>query len=332
MECGAGKHWTEEEVKALLSVWAEKNIRKQLYGTLRNKGIFIYIAKRLRSLGVYRDWKQCRAKYKNLKYEYRTVRYAHNSGDSSKTMKFFQDLDAILQWEPEPATHLTEEDANGRALATPSPSPASETTEGKLSTALDDKEDISGNPLLLVSRVRPIELGISPSVMEAPGNSTFIPTAVNEGGKHWTVPEVRALISIWSDKCVRQQLEGTVRNKRIFEQIAAKLQNCGVERDWKQCRTKYKNLKHEYKSVRTARDLGITKSMKFFTELDSILGHNRTEKPQQEPQGGEQATECADVKTEADQTGRKVKERTRQVPGCSTEVVFSNIKRTYAHV
>uniref|UniRef100_A0A8C9J8W0 Myb/SANT-like DNA-binding domain-containing protein n=1 Tax=Panthera tigris altaica TaxID=74533 RepID=A0A8C9J8W0_PANTA len=129
MESGAGKHWTEEEVKALLSVWAEKNIRKQLYGTLRNKGIFIYIAKRLQALGVYRDWKQCRAKYKNLKYEYRTVKYAHNSGDSSKTMKFFHDLDAILQYEP--ATQLTEEDANGRCLATLSQSTAPETTEGK---------------------------------------------------------------------------------------------------------------------------------------------------------------------------------------------------------
>lgn len=129
MESGAGKHWTEEEVKALLSVWAEKNIRKQLYGTLRNKGIFIYIAKRLRALGVYRDWKQCRAKYKNLKYEYRTVKYALNSGDSSKTMKFFHDLDAILQYEP--ATPLTEEDANDRCLATLSPSAVPETTEGK---------------------------------------------------------------------------------------------------------------------------------------------------------------------------------------------------------
>ncbi|XP_070949509.1 bifunctional phosphoribosylaminoimidazole carboxylase/phosphoribosylaminoimidazole succinocarboxamide synthetase isoform X5 [Macaca nemestrina] len=156
MESGAGKHWTEEEVKALLSVWAEKNIRKQLYGTLRNKGIFIYIAKRLQSLGVYRDWKQCRAKYKNLKYEYRTVKYAHNSGDSSKTMKFFHDLDVILQYEP--ATQFTEEDANGRYLETLSPSTAPETTEGKMSIASEDKEDVSGNPLLLVSHVRPMEL------------------------------------------------------------------------------------------------------------------------------------------------------------------------------
>ncbi|XP_047710957.1 bifunctional phosphoribosylaminoimidazole carboxylase/phosphoribosylaminoimidazole succinocarboxamide synthetase isoform X5 [Prionailurus viverrinus] len=272
MESGAGKHWTEEEVKALLSVWAEKNIRKQLYGTLRNKGIFIYIAKRLQALGVYRDWKQCRAKYKNLKYEYRTVKYAHNSGDSSKTMKFFHDLDAILQYEP--ATQLTEEDANGRCLATLSQSTAPETTEGN-----------------------------STSIMEPPINPTFIPTVANEGGKHWTVPEIRALIGIWSDIRIQQQLEGTVRNKRIFEQIAAKLQKFGIERDWKQCRTKYKNLKHEYKSVRMAQDQGITKSMKFFTELDAILGHNKTEKSQeQEFQDGEQATGCANVKREEDRT------------------------------
>ncbi|XP_046322511.1 bifunctional phosphoribosylaminoimidazole carboxylase/phosphoribosylaminoimidazole succinocarboxamide synthetase isoform X1 [Marmota monax] len=294
MESEAGKHWTDEEVKALLSVWAEKNIRKQLYGTLRNKGIFIYIAKRLQSLGIHRDWKQCRTKYKNLKYEYRTVKYAHNSGDSSKTMKFFHDLDVILQYEP--ATQLTEEDANSRHLATLSPSTAPETTEGKMSVPLEDKEDISGNPLLLVSHVRPMELGISTSILEPPNNSPFIPTVANEGGKHWTMPEVRALIGIWSDKSIQQQLEGTVRNKRIFELIAAKLQKSGIERDWKQCRTKYKNLKHEYKIVRTAQDLGMTRNMKFFTELDAILGH-KTEKSQ-ELQDGEQATESTDVKME----------------------------------
>ncbi|KAM8800978.1 bifunctional phosphoribosylaminoimidazole carboxylase/phosphoribosylaminoimidazole succinocarboxamide synthetase [Rhynchonycteris naso] len=267
METGAGKHWTEEEVKALLNVWAEKNIRKQLYGTLRNKGIFVYIAKRLQTLGIYRDWKQCRAKYKNLKYEYRTVKYAHNSGDSSKTTKFFHDLDAILQYEP--AIQLKKEDANDRCLATLSQSTAPETAEGN-----------------------------STSIMEP----HVILAVANEGGKHWTVPEVTALIGIWSDKSIQQQLEGTTRNKRIFEQIAAKLQNFGIERDWKQCRTKYKNLKHEYKIVRMAHDLGVTKSMKFFTELDAILGQNKTEKLQeQESHDREQAIKCDNEKMEDNQ-------------------------------
>ncbi|XP_048220692.1 multifunctional protein ADE2 isoform X2 [Perognathus longimembris pacificus] len=304
MENGAGKHWTEEEVQALLSVWAERNIRKQLYGTLRNKGIFIYIAKRLQSLGVHRDWKQCRAKYKNLKYEYRTVKHAYNSGDSSKTMKFYHDLDAILGHGP--STQLTDgQAASGcRFLAMQSPSTTPDTTEGKKrSVALEDKEDTLGNSLLLFSHIRPLALadtGISTSLMEPPNNSTFIPTVANEGGKHWTVPEVRALLGIWSDKNIQQQLEGTVRNKRIFEQIAAKLQKIGIDRDWKQCRTKYKNLKHEYKTVRRAQDLGMTRSMKYFTELDTILGHNKTEKSQERDcQDAEESIQCADIEMEA---------------------------------
>ncbi|XP_068798942.1 bifunctional phosphoribosylaminoimidazole carboxylase/phosphoribosylaminoimidazole succinocarboxamide synthetase isoform X3 [Struthio camelus] len=249
MESGAGKHWTEEEVKALLSVWSEKNIRKQLHGTLRNKGIFIYIAKRLQELGVCRDWKQCRAKYKNLKYEYRTVKYAHNSGDVTKTMKFFHDLDAILRYEP--VTQLAAEE-NGRCSA----------TETQLNTS-PTADNTQGNPT---------------SAIEASKTPAFIPTVANEGGKHWTVNEVRALIRIWSDKNIQQQLEGTVRNKRIFEQVAARLQKFGIDRDWKQCRTKYKNLKHEYKSVKNAQDSGSTsKSMKFFNELDAILGHSTME-------------------------------------------------------
>lgn len=128
MDSGPGKHWTEEEVKALRSVWAERTIRKQFYGTLRNEEIFIYVVKRLRSLGVCRDWKQCRAKYKNLKYEYRAVKHAHRPGDSSRTMKFFHDLDAILQ--SEPTAQLTEEkDGNSNCPATLSSVTAPEIAE-----------------------------------------------------------------------------------------------------------------------------------------------------------------------------------------------------------
>ncbi|KAM7111944.1 bifunctional phosphoribosylaminoimidazole carboxylase/phosphoribosylaminoimidazole succinocarboxamide synthetase isoform 2-T2 [Ciconia maguari] len=318
MESGAGKHWTEEEVKALLSVWSEKNIRKQLHGTLRNKGIFIYIAKRLQELGVCRDWKQCRAKYKNLKYEYRTVKYAHNSGDVTKTMKFFHDLDAILRYEP--VTQLAAEE-NGRCSATETQlntSPTTESTQGEISVSLEDDEDAPGDPLLFMSHVRPVQLGnpylcLSPTPHDA-GNPTsaietsktpaFIPTVANEGGKHWTVNEVRALIRIWSDKNIQQQLEGTVRNKRIFEQVAARLQKFGIDRDWKQCRTKYKNLKHEYKSLKSAQDSGSTsKSMKFFNELDAILGHSTMEQASKSDNDeSERPPEWTEAKSEKDST------------------------------
>ncbi|XP_036237854.2 bifunctional phosphoribosylaminoimidazole carboxylase/phosphoribosylaminoimidazole succinocarboxamide synthetase isoform X2 [Molothrus ater] len=302
MESGAGKHWTEEEVKALLSVWSEKNIRKQLHGTLRNKGIFIYIAKRLQELGVCRDWKQCRAKYKNLKYEYRTVKYAHNSGDVTKTMKFFHDLDAILRYEP--VTQLAAEE-NGRCSATETQlntSPTTDSTQGEIPVSLEDDEDAPGDPLLFISHARPVQRGNPASAVAASKPAAFIPTVANEGGKHWTVNEVRALIRIWSDKNIQQQLEGTVRNKRIFEQVAARLQKFGIDRDWKQCRTKYKNLKHEYKSVKSAQDSGSTsKSMKFFNELDAILGHCTMEQASKSDNDeSERPPEWTEAKSEKD--------------------------------
>ncbi|XP_050194811.1 bifunctional phosphoribosylaminoimidazole carboxylase/phosphoribosylaminoimidazole succinocarboxamide synthetase isoform X4 [Myiozetetes cayanensis] len=326
MESGAGKHWTEEEVKALLSVWSEKNIRKQLHGTLRNKGIFIYIAKRLQELGVCRDWKQCRAKYKNLKYEYRTVKYAHNSGDVTKTMKFFHDLDAILRYEP--VTQLAAEE-NGRCSATETQlntSPTTDSAQGELSVSLEDDEDAPGDPLLFMSHVRPVQLEIledegdfvnsTPAVLEATqikketididddsisttsedrsctpvakqmvetdnhihleeAQNHFKVITVNDSGagKHWSDNEVRALINIWSDEKIQQMLEGATRNKEIFEEIARRLMKRGIDRDWKQCRTKYKNLKYEYRALQKENEhLGNPRrKMRFYDEVDCIL-------------------------------------------------------------
>ncbi|XP_050194810.1 bifunctional phosphoribosylaminoimidazole carboxylase/phosphoribosylaminoimidazole succinocarboxamide synthetase isoform X3 [Myiozetetes cayanensis] len=380
MESGAGKHWTEEEVKALLSVWSEKNIRKQLHGTLRNKGIFIYIAKRLQELGVCRDWKQCRAKYKNLKYEYRTVKYAHNSGDVTKTMKFFHDLDAILRYEP--VTQLAAEE-NGRCSATETQlntSPTTDSAQGELSVSLEDDEDAPGDPLLFMSHVRPVQLEMpgdtgeedsvsnmsedlqvadikkvsdsddvtvnttpenraaphimketamtkiledegdfvnsTPAVLEATqikketididddsisttsedrsctpvakqmvetdnhihleeAQNHFKVITVNDSGagKHWSDNEVRALINIWSDEKIQQMLEGATRNKEIFEEIARRLMKRGIDRDWKQCRTKYKNLKYEYRALQKENEhLGNPRrKMRFYDEVDCIL-------------------------------------------------------------
>uniref|UniRef100_A0A8C3KT80 PurE domain-containing protein n=1 Tax=Calidris pygmaea TaxID=425635 RepID=A0A8C3KT80_9CHAR len=297
MESGAGKHWTEEEVKALLSVWSEKNIRKQLHGTLRNKGIFIYIAKRLQELGVCRDWKQCRAKYKNLKYEYRTVKYAHNSGDVTKTMKFFHDLDAILRYEP--VTQLAAEE-NGRCSATETQPNTSPTTESTQEIIEDDGDFTSSTPAALeATQIKKETIDIdddsisttsedrscTPVAKRIVGTDNHIPLeetqnhfkviTVNDtgAGKHWSDNEVRALINIWSDEKIQQMLEGATRNKEIFEEIARRLMKRGIDRDWKQCRTKYKNLKYEYRALQKENEhLGNPRrKMRFYDEVDCIL-------------------------------------------------------------
>lgn len=54
-----------------------------------------------RKFGVVRNWKQCRTKYKNLKYDYKIAKSAHaaggdGAGGPGKYMKFFDEVEAIL--------------------------------------------------------------------------------------------------------------------------------------------------------------------------------------------------------------------------------------------
>lgn len=54
-----------------------------------------------RKFGVVRNWKQCRTKYKNLKYDYKIAKSSHaaggdGAGTPGKYMKFFDEVEAIL--------------------------------------------------------------------------------------------------------------------------------------------------------------------------------------------------------------------------------------------
>ncbi|MEE6461947.1 hypothetical protein FKM82_001453 [Ascaphus truei] len=294
MERGAGRYWTEDEIRALMSVWSEKNIKKQLHGTLRNKGLFMYIAKRMQALGVFRDWKQCRAKYKNLKYEYRAIKCGHCTGDVTR-LRFYDDLDAILG--SETVAELEDEESVHSANETYlDPSAATERVEEVPETLIKEinvcKTSADLQAAEMKTKILNTDMTSTCSDADTLNCSTVRkcvaesrlrrPLAMSEGGKHWTTDEITALITVWSDRNIRQQLEGTVRNRKIFEHIASLLQNLGVDRDWRQCRTKYKNLKHEY--IVTKRALGCgdsSKCMKFFNELDDILQHKVSEQSRQ---------------------------------------------------
>nr|XP_010304062.1 PREDICTED: trihelix transcription factor PTL-like [Balearica regulorum gibbericeps] len=345
-----GKHWTVNEVRALIRIWSDKNIQQQLEGTVRNKRIFEQVAARLQKFGIDRDWKQCRTKYKNLKHEYKSVKSAQDSGSASKSMKFFNELDAILghgtmehasksdndeserppEWTeaksekdciempgdtgeedsvsnmsedlrvadikkvsdsddvtvnttPEnlAALHITKEtaitkiieDEGNFANSTPA---ALEATQIKKETIdIDDdsisttSEDRSCTPVAK----RMVGTDNHMPLEEAQNHFKVITVNDTGAGKHWSDNEVRALINIWSDEKIQQMLEGATRNKEIFEEIARRLMKRGIDRDWKQCRTKYKNLKYEYRALQKENEhLGNPRrKMRFYDEVDCIL-------------------------------------------------------------
>ena len=69
-------------------------------------------------------------------------------------------------------------------------------------------------------------------------------------GSSWSDNEVRALISIWGEENIQEELDGAVRNQVIFNDIATKMCEKGYVRDWQQRRTKIKNLKKEYQQTK----------------------------------------------------------------------------------
>ena len=64
-------------------------------------------------------------------------------------------------------------------------------------------------------------------------------------GTIWADKEVKALLTIWGDSKIQEELDGAVRNKDVFQRISQKLHDQGYERDWKQCRSKVNKLKNK---------------------------------------------------------------------------------------
>jgi hypothetical protein len=96
-----GSLWSDNEVRALISIWGEDNIQEWLDGAVRNEVIFNNILTKMREKGYERDWQQCRTKIKNLKKECRQTK-DHNgqTGRGKKICKCYGELDSILGHRP----------------------------------------------------------------------------------------------------------------------------------------------------------------------------------------------------------------------------------------
>ncbi|CAL1271895.1 unnamed protein product [Larinioides sclopetarius] len=68
-------------------------------------------------------------------------------------------------------------------------------------------------------------------------------------GVAWLYSEICALLDIWADQEIQQQLAGRLHNMCIYEKISKKLGDLGIHRTGEQCREKIKKLRRDYKTV-----------------------------------------------------------------------------------
>ncbi|CAI5689075.1 unnamed protein product [Oreochromis niloticus] len=95
-----------------------------------------------------------------------------------------------------------------------------------------------------------------------------------DGASQWTKTEVAELISIWGDNSIQAKLEGSYRNRAVFECIAKEMIERGHRRTWLQCQRKIKSLRAKFKE---AKDINKRSgrgrvTCPFYDELDGIGG------------------------------------------------------------
>ncbi|XP_051930088.1 multifunctional protein ADE2 isoform X3 [Hippocampus zosterae] len=234
-----GRHWTDEEVRALLCVWADRRVRESLKSTLHNKYIFQEISSQMqRTFGVVRNWKQCRTKYKNLKYDYKMAKSTHaaragRSGSPGKYMKFFHEVEAIL------LGGGPEEGSLGMKsrLYDGEKTPAACESEVIVKTDDYDNSDHYDVDSDMDSKWR--GRAAEPSAADQ-----LHVVTVSDTGRNWSDQEI---------------------SNRLMQQ--------GIERDWKQCHTKYKNLKYLYRSLQKGRtdEADPKRLMRYYGEVDAIM-------------------------------------------------------------
>jgi hypothetical protein len=94
-----GRIWTDNEIAALLAVWAEESIQRQFLGKVRNVVPYRAIADELRKKGFHRDFKQCREKIKQLKKKYKdAVDALRKSGVGIESDDDLIDQDIFVQF------------------------------------------------------------------------------------------------------------------------------------------------------------------------------------------------------------------------------------------
>lgn len=95
-------------------------------------------------------------------------------------------------------------------------------------------------------------------------------------GALWSAAEVQCLLEIWADENIKEQLETTHKNSKIFAKIRDYLLARGFHRTIVQCRGKMKKLRLQYMKVRDARKSGglldERDRFQWYDAVDNIIG------------------------------------------------------------
>ncbi|XP_028287104.1 uncharacterized protein LOC114452117 isoform X7 [Parambassis ranga] len=259
-------HWSYEETQALIGVWSEDKIQQDLEESFRNEKVYREVSERLAAIGMSRSAKQCRDKIKKLKEEYRKIKKeSERSGAVRKTSRWYNAMDAVMSNRPG-----TTDQSDTMIL---------EFMISDVETDSSTITDIPGGCAMPGQSDDPQESGFysikvetdcdGPSTSTAV-TSTAVQTTVKDTLCCWSHKEVQALLTLWANPAIQQELLLKVRNNKVYNCLSAQMESLGFNKTPKKCREKIKKLKQEYKRIKNGHHMGGSSSV-WFAIMDEVL-------------------------------------------------------------
>ncbi|XP_074545456.1 uncharacterized protein LOC141804743 [Halichoeres trimaculatus] len=90
----------------------------------------------------------------------------------------------------------------------------------------------------------------------------------------WTTAEVQTFLGIIGEEAVQRELDGAVRNEKVFRLVSERMAVEGYTRTPDQCRSKCKKLRAEYRKIKdhNSRSGVQRKNWRWFDLMDAIYG------------------------------------------------------------
>nr|XP_040033518.1 zinc finger and SCAN domain-containing protein 29-like [Gasterosteus aculeatus aculeatus] len=90
-----------------------------------------------------------------------------------------------------------------------------------------------------------------------------------------SIPEVQTFLGIIGEERVQRELDGMVRNEKVFQDVSERMAVEGYQRTSEQCRFKCKKLRSDYRKVKdhNSRSGVHRKNWKWLDMVDAIYGH-----------------------------------------------------------
>ncbi|XP_034530054.1 uncharacterized protein LOC117805433 [Notolabrus celidotus] len=278
-------NWTNEEIQALLAVWSEENIQSGLGEPLRMRKVYGEVSHRLAAGGMVRSARQCRDKIKKLKMEYRRLQKQSEGGmDFRKNFRWYDEMDSILS-----GRTASSDDAEQSAVIQKFVISDKETDEA-INTEVHGSYSDSNNITLInlnatdptpyptVNKQEPSFFSFQVEALDGPSTSTTVShAAMQSSGRdtRWSKREVQALLTLWANPAVQDELQLNVRNNQVYARLSAALETFGFSKSTQKCREKIKKLKQDYKRMKHSQHRDgrqRTSTTVWFSIMDHVLG------------------------------------------------------------